>query len=61
MKKIKKKEYFNKLFNLTFIQFLKHFRGEDKNDILEGLQCFHDIKNESIDYYEDDGLDYYYK
>ena len=55
-----KRIFFNKLFNLTFIQCLKHFRGEDKIDILDGLKCFEDIKNEIIECYEDDGLDYYY-
>lgn len=31
--------YFQKLFNLTFIESLKHFRGE-KNKILEGFESF---------------------
>lgn len=34
-----KRIYFQKLFNLTFIESLKHFRGE-KNKLLEGLESF---------------------
>ena len=34
-----KRIYFNNLFNLNFIQCLKHFRGEEKIDLLDGLQC----------------------
>ena len=54
-----KRKYFNKIFNLTFIQCLKHFTGEIKIDLLDGLKCFEDIKNDIMDNYEDDGLDYY--
>ena len=54
-----KRIYFSSLFNLTFIQCLKHFRGEEKIDILEGLKCFDEIKDEIINNYEDDGIDYY--
>jgi hypothetical protein len=54
-----KKIYFNNIFNLTFIQCLKHFTGEIKIDLLDGLKCFEDIKNDIMDNYEDDGLDYY--
>ena len=54
-----KRIYFNNIFNLTFIQCLKHFIGEIKIDLLDGLKCFEDIKNEIMENYEDDGLDYY--
>ena len=54
-----KRIYFNNLFNLNFIQCLKHFRGEEKIDLLDGLQCFKDIKNDIIDKYEKDGDEYY--
>ena len=54
-----KKIYFNNIFNLTFIQCLKHFTGEIKIDLLDGLKCFEDIKNDIMNNYEDDGLDYY--
>jgi hypothetical protein len=54
-----KRIYFNNIFSLTFIQCLKHFTGEIKIDLLDGLKCFEDIKNDIMDNYEDDGLDYY--
>ena len=54
-----KRIYFNNLFNLNFIQCLKHFRGEEKIDLLDGLKCFKDIKNDIIDKYEKDGDEYY--
>ena len=54
-----KRIYFNNIFNLTFIQCLKHFIGEIKIDLLDGLKCFEDIKNDIMENYEDDGLDYY--
>ena len=54
-----KKIFFNEIFNLQFIQCLKHFRGEEKIDILEGLKCFSDIKNDIINKYEEEGVEYY--
>ena len=54
-----KKIYFEKLFNLTFIQCLKHIIGKEYNPLLEGLKCFNDIKNnEIIEKYEEDGEEY---
>ena len=54
-----KKIYFEKLFNLTFIQCLKHFIGKEYIPLLEGLKCFNDIKkNEIIEKYEEDGEEY---
>ena len=52
-----KKVYFQKLFNLTFIECLMHFRGEKYISELDGLKCFCDIKNEIMEKY-DDGVDY---
>jgi len=52
-----KKVYFQKLFNLTFIECLMHFRGEKYINELDGLKCFCDIKNEIMEKY-DDGVDY---
>ena len=52
-----KKVYFQKLFNLTFIECLIHFRGEKYINELDGLKCFCDIKNEIMEKY-DDGVDY---
>lgn len=54
-----KRIYFQKLFNLEFIECLRHFRGEKKIDILEGFKCFSDIKDDIINHYENDGLKYY--
>ena len=45
--------YFNKLFNLTFLDCLKHFRGSEEKEELIGLEGFDSIKKE----YEDD-MDY---
>ena len=54
-----KRIYFQKLFNLEFIECLRHFRGEKKIDILEGFKCFTDIKDDIVNQYENDGLKYY--
>ena len=42
-----KKNYFNKLFNLTFLQCLKHFRGEEFIEEIKGLKCLKEIIQES--------------
>ena len=54
-----KKIYFQKLFNLNFTQCLKHFRGEEHNELLDGLKCFKDMKNEILNQYKEDGDEYY--
>ena len=41
-----KRFYFQKLFSLTFLQCLKHFRGEETIQELEGMKLFNDIKYE---------------
>ena len=56
----KDKDYFKKLFSITFVDCLKHFRGSIKIEELEGLIGFDDIKSK----YEDDSdylksLEYY--
>ena len=56
----KDKDYFKKLFSITFVDCLKHFRGSIKIEELEGLIGFADIKSK----YEDDSdylksLEYY--
>ena len=43
-------QYFRNLFKLTFIDCLKHFRGSQKFEELEGLEDFDSIKEK----YEDD-------
>lgn len=56
----KKQIYFEKLFNLTFIDSLKHFRGDAKFLELEGLELFdniNEIQTVYLNKYED-GKDY---
>ena len=46
-----KKEYFNGLFNLTFLDCLKYFRNENVNHAyvyIEGLKRFSDLENDAI-------------
>ena len=59
---INKRMYFNKLFNLTFMDTIKHIRGSEKKEELIGLEELDSIKKE----YEDDKdyvqlLDYYFR
>ena len=60
---VHKKIYFEKLFNLEFVDCLKHFIGEKNIDILKGLKLFsdNDIKNDIINNCEEDGFKYYEK
>ena len=55
-----KRNYFTQLFNLTFLDALKHYRGSDEIDILKGLNDFSSYKKE---YNKDDDslntLEYY--
>ena len=53
-----KKMYFVNLFNLKFIQCLKHFIGKEYIPLLDGLKCFNDIKNDIIEKYDEDGEEY---
>ena len=46
------------LFNLNFLECLKHFTGQFYIKELEGLKCFKDIKNEIINKYIFDGKEY---
>ena len=51
-----KRKYFKSLFNLTFTDCLKQFRGDQKLEVLEGLELFDDIKEIKFEYlnkYED--------
>ena len=59
-KDVDKRNYFKKLFSLTFFDSLKNFRGTEKIEELEGMKGFDDIKSK----YEDDSdylktLEYY--
>ena len=53
-----KKNYFEKLFNITYLQCINHFIGIKKIDELNGLKCFSQLKyemkeeKEYIDYIE---------
>ena len=51
------KNYLNELFQLKFIDCLNHFCGKKYIDILNGLNCFKDIKEEILYKYED-GAEY---
>ena len=53
-----KKKYFQKLFNLNFIQCIRHFSGEEHNDLLNGLKSFKDIKNEIINDHKEEDVEY---
>ena len=56
-----KKIYFQKLFNLSFIQCLKHFSGVEHNILLKGLKCLKDLKNDIINKYEEEEGDEYFR
>ena len=44
-----KRYYFIKLFNLTFLDCLNHFRGTDFIEELNGMKCFNEIQKEFDD------------
>ena len=54
-----KKEEFEKIFNTTFIDCVKHFIGEKEIDELQGLTLFCELKEEIIKKHEKDGESYY--
>lgn len=54
-----KKEVFEKIFNLTFIQSLKHFIEVEQIEELNGLTLFKELKEKIIDKYKKDGEAYY--
>ena len=54
-----KKDIFEKIFNLTFIQCLDHFIENKKIEELNGLTLFSELKEEIINKYENDGESYY--
>ena len=55
-----KRFYFQKLFNLTFLQCLKHFRNSELIEELKGLQLFQEFKNGLNDDNENDNDNNYY-
>ena len=40
------REYFEKLFNLTFLDCVDHFIGNEKFEILEGMTLFEEMKDD---------------
>ena len=54
-----KKENFEKLFNLTFIQCVEHFIGKKYVKELNGLTLFTELKEEIVNKYENDGESYF--
>lgn len=40
------REYFEKLFNLTFLDCVNHFIGNEKLEILEGMTLFEEMKDD---------------
>lgn len=46
---IDKRNYFNKLFNLTFLQCLKHFRETEYHEELNGMKLLKDVIAEHLD------------
>jgi len=53
-----KRDYFNRLFNLTFLDCLKHFRGDIIIKELIGLNTFDKEKKLILEKYIEDGADY---
>ena len=54
-----KRDIFEKIFNLTFIQCLDHFIENKKIEELNGLTLYSELKEEIINKYENDGDSYY--
>ena len=57
-----KKNYFEKLFNITYLNCINHFIGFQKVDELNGLKCFSELKyemNEEKEYI--DCIEYFLK
>ena len=53
-KDLNKREYFQKLFNLSFFDCLSHFRGSKNIKELTGLRTFSEYINEYINEKEED-------
>ena len=50
-----KRNYFRKLFNLTFNDCLKNFRGDKKLEELEGFKSLASVKNQLL---KENGIEY---
>ena len=54
-----KKEDFESLFNITFIECVQHFIEEKQINELKGLTLFNELREKIINKYKDDGETYY--
>ena len=54
-----KKEIFEKLFNLTFIECVEHFIGNKTIEKFKGSTLFSELKEQILKRYEKDGESYY--
>ena len=54
-----KGEYFEKIFNLTFLDCVEHFIGNKEISELNGLTLFSELKDDIVEKCEDDGESYY--
>ncbi len=54
-----KKDKFEGIFNITFIECLEHFIGIRHHDELEGLTLFSEYEDKIVKKYEEDGENYY--
>ena len=54
-----KKDKFERIFNITFIECLEHFIGIKQYAELEGLTLFSEYEDKIVKKYEEDGENYY--
>ena len=54
-----KRDEFESLFNLTFLDCLEHFIGKKKVEELDGLTLFSELKDSILEKYKTDGESYY--
>ena len=54
-----KKDEFENIFNITFIDCLDHFIGKKEINELNGLTLFSELKEEILEQYGEDGESYY--
>ena len=56
---LEKKDKFEKLFNLTFIECVKHFIGDKKIEELNGLTLFTELKEQILKKHKKDGESFF--
>ena len=54
-----KKDKFEKLFNISFIECVDHFIGNKQVEELNGLTHFSELKEKILNEYKEDGESYY--